>query len=134
MKSWIIFNLWETQFYRLLTDVELIQVEVLVQNSLWKYPSRPFLPMKIPRQTNNAYDPDIASFKFSMISCARTKPLMKRPVQTKIRYDTDSDSFNLWPNKFMIQTLARSSSEKTQVAPISLPVIYNFQTKSSKAT
>ena len=45
---------------------------------------------------------------------------MKRPVQTKIRYDTDFGSFNLWkdsqrPNKFMIQNLAPSSSEKTQV-------------------
>ena len=42
---------------------------------------------------------------------------MQRTVQTKTQYDTDFGSFNLWkdsqrPNKFMIQTLARSSSVK----------------------
>ena len=94
------------------------QVEVLIQTSLWKYPFRQFLPMKIPRQTNNANDPDIASFKFLVRSCARSKTLMKGPVQTKMRYDTDFGSFHLWkdlerPKKFMIQTLDRSVYEKT---------------------
>ena len=54
-----------------------------------------FLPMKKPRQTNNAYDPDIASFKILVRSCARSKTLMKRPLQTKIRYVTDFGSFNV---------------------------------------
>ena len=105
---------WTTLFvgHNVHCDRYIAQVEVLIQNSLWKYPSRPFLPMKIPRQTNNAYDPDIASFKSLARSCARSKTLLKRPFQTKIRYDTDFGSYNLWkdsqrPNKFMIQTLAR---------------------------
>ena len=76
--------------------------------------------MKIPKQNNKSYDPDIASFKFLVRSSALSKTLMKRPVPTKMRYDTDFGSFNLWkdserPNKFMLQSLARSSSEKTQV-------------------
>ena len=50
--------------------------------------------MKMPRQTNNAYDPDIASFKYLVRTRARSKTLMKRPVQTKIRYDKDIGSLN----------------------------------------
>ena len=76
--------------------------------------------MDIPRQTHIAYDPDIASFKFSVRLCVRSKTLMKRLVQAKKRYDADFGLSNLWkyserPNKFIIQTLAFSSSEKTQV-------------------
>ena len=93
------------------------QVEVLAQNDLWKYPSRLFLLMKIPRQTKNAYDPDFASFKTLVRLGARSKTLMKRLVQTKMRYDTDFGSFHLWkdserPKNFMIQTLDRSIYEK----------------------
>ena len=50
------------------------------------------LLMKIPRQTKNAYDPDLASFKTLVSSCARSKTLLKRPVKSKKRYDTDFGS------------------------------------------
>ena len=92
------------------------QVEVPVPNDLWNKPSRLFLPMKIPRQTKNAYDPDFASFKTLVHLCARSKTLMKRLVQSKMRYEPDFGSFHLWrdserPKKFMIQTLDRSIYE-----------------------
>ena len=42
--------------------------QVFVQNYLWKYPSRPFLFMKIPRQSKVRYDTD----------CGRPKNLWSR--------------------------------------------------------
>ena len=53
-----------------------------------KKPIQTIFLMKIPRQTKSAYDPDFASFKTLVRLCARSKTLMKRLVQTKMRYDT----------------------------------------------
>ena len=59
----------------------------------------------MPNQTIFAYentqadeitdDLDFHSFKVSVRSCARSKILMKRPLQTKMRYDPKC-SFKLW--------------------------------------
>ena len=49
--------------------------------------------MKVPKQSKNAYDPDIASFKTLVRSSACSKRLTKRPIQAAKRYDTDMIQF-----------------------------------------
>ena len=105
------FNFFVTKINRLIA-----QVEVLVQKFLWKYPSRQFLPMKIPRQTNNAYDPRHCLVQiFGAFTCSFKKayektrtdknaiwyrlwliPFMKRLRKTEKVYDPDFGPFNLW--------------------------------------
>ena len=81
---------------------------------------RDYFCLKNTQADQKLYDPEFSSFKFPVRSCAGSIKLMMRPVQTKTQYYTDFGSLDLWkdserPNKFMIQTLARSSVEKTQV-------------------
>ena len=62
----------------------LSQVEVLVQNDLRKYLSRPISLMKIPRQTKNTYDPDFRSFKNWFMNSFESPYEKSRPDQKTI--------------------------------------------------
>ena len=74
-----------TAFLKTVCLMRIPRLRPSFKNDLGKKPIQTIFAYENTQADQNAYDPDFASFKFSVRSCVRSQTLMKRPFQIKMQ-------------------------------------------------